>query len=58
VLFGGERAFLFDRGRGTTASVVLEVGNVEGQARTEALISAAKAAATREKLSVVYLVRH
>ncbi len=58
MLFAGERAFLFDRKRGTTAAVPLDVGKVEGQARAEALIAAARAAAAREKLSVIYFVRH
>jgi hypothetical protein len=57
MLFDGERTFLFDRRKGTTAPVILDV-KVEGAARPEALIDAAKAAATREKLSVVYFVRH
>lgn len=58
MLFSGERAFLFDRKKGTTAAVPLDVGKVEGEARTEALIAAARTAATREKLSVIYFVRH
>src|SRR6266567_1997343 len=58
LLFGGERAFLFDRKKGTTATVPLDVGKAEGEARKEALLAAAKAAATREKLSVIYFVRH
>jgi hypothetical protein len=58
MLFSGERAFLFDRKKGTTAAVPLDVGMVEGRARTEALITAARAAAAREKLSVIYFVRH
>ena len=58
MLFAGERAFLFDRKKGTTAAVPLDVGKAEGAARTESLIAAARAAATREKLSVIYFVRH
>jgi hypothetical protein len=63
LLFGGERAFLFDRKKGTTATVPLDVGKAdivkaEGDARRDALIAAAKAAATKEKLSVIYFVRH
>src|SRR5579871_1529979 len=58
MLFAGERAFLFDRKKGTTATVPLDVSKVEGDARREALITAAKAVATREKLSVIYFVRH
>jgi hypothetical protein len=57
LLFGGERAFLFDRKKGTTVAVPLDV-KVAGEARREALIAAAKAVATREKLSVIYFVRH
>jgi hypothetical protein len=68
LLFGGERAFLFDRKKGSTATIPLEVGKsegdkvegdkVEGDARRDALIAAAKAAATKEKLSVIYFVQH
>jgi hypothetical protein len=58
MLFGGERAFLFDRRKGNTATVPLDVGKAEGEVRKEALIAAAKAAATKEKLSVIYFVRH
>ena len=58
MLFAGERAFLFDRKNGTTAAVPLDVGKAEGAARSDALISAARAAAMREKLSVIYFVRH
>jgi len=57
MLFGGERAFLFDRNKGTTTAVTLDV-KVQGEARRDALIAAAKAAATRERLAVVYFVRH
>ena len=56
MLFDGERAFLFDRGKGTTVPVMLDV-KVEGVPRREALIDAARAAATREKLSVIYFVQ-
>ncbi len=58
MLFSGERAFLFDRKKGTTTTVPLDVGKLEGEARRDALIAGAKAAATREKLSVIYFVRH
>jgi hypothetical protein len=58
LLFGGERAFLFDRKNGTTSAVLLDAGNAQGEARKEALIAAAKVAAAREKLAVVYFVRH
>jgi hypothetical protein len=58
MLFAGERAFLFDRKKGTTAAVPLDVGKLEGEARKEALIAAAKATATREKLLAIYFVRH
>jgi hypothetical protein len=58
MLFGGERAFLFDRKKGSTATVPLDVGSADGDARKEALLTAAKAAATKEKLSVIYFVRH
>ena len=58
MLFSGERAFLFDRRKGTTAAVPLDVGKVEGEARKDALIAAAKAAAMREKLPAIYFVRH
>ena len=58
MLFAGERAFLFDRKRGTTLIVPLDVDKVEGPARTEALIAAARTVAAREKLSVIYFVRH
>jgi len=58
LLFGGERAFLFDRKKGSTATVPLDVGKSEGDARRDALIAAAKVAATKEKLSVIYFVRH
>jgi hypothetical protein len=57
MLFDGERTFLFDHRRGTTVPVILDV-KAEGAARRDALIDAAKAAATREKLSVIYFVRH
>jgi hypothetical protein len=56
MLFDGERTFLFDYRKGTTAPVMLDV-KVEGAERREALIDAAKAAATREKLSVIYFVQ-
>lgn len=58
LLFGGERAFLFDRKKGTTSTVPLDAGKTEGEARKEALIAAAKAVAAREKLAVVYFARH
>jgi len=58
MLFNGERAFLFDRKKGSTATVPLDVGKAEGDARRDALMAAAKAASTREKLSVIYFVRH
>ena len=57
MLFSGERVFLFDRKKGTTVAVPLDV-KVEGEARREALIAAARSVATREKLSVIYFVRH
>jgi hypothetical protein len=57
MLFSGERAFLFDRKKGTTVAVALDV-KIEGEGRKEALIAAATSVATREKLPVIYFVRH
>ena len=58
MLFAGERAFLFDRKKGTTSIVPLDIGKLEGEVRKDALIAAAKAVATRERLSAIYFVRH
>ena len=58
MLFAGERAFLFDRKKGTTAAVPLDGGKLEGEGRRDALIAAARVVAVREKLSVIYFVRH
>lgn len=58
VLFGGERAFLFDRIAGRTTIVELNDGGLPGDERLGAKLESARAAAAREKLSKVYVVKH
>jgi len=58
VLFGGERAFLFDRVAGRTMIVELNDSGFSGDQRLEAKLENARTAAAREKLSKVYVVRH
>jgi len=58
ILFGGERAFLFDRDTGRTVIVDLEDRGLTGNARLEARLESAKASAARERLSKVNVVRH
>jgi hypothetical protein len=56
VLFG-ERGFLFDRIAGKTTIIPLDDGGRSGAERHAAIVESAKAAAAREKLSAVYVVR-
>src|ERR1700682_251759 len=56
VLFQGERAFLFDRIAGRTTIVDLDDRGLTGDDRLIAKLESAKAAATRAKLSKVYVV--
>lgn len=58
VLFGGERAFLFDRDTGQTIPTELDDRGLAGEARLEANLASARAIARRERLSRVYVVRH
>lgn len=58
VLFGGERAFLFDRDKGSTLPVELNDRKLTGDARLEAMLESARAVAMRERLPKVYVVRH
>ena len=58
ILFGGERAFLFDRDTGRTGIVDLEDRRLTGDARLEAKLESARAAAARERLSKLYVVKH
>ena len=58
LLFRGERAFLFDRIAGRTTIVELNDGGLSGDERLRAMLESAKAAAAREKLSKVYVVKH
>ena len=56
VLFG-DRGFLFDRISGRTESIPLDHGGLTGAEREAAILESAKAAAARERLSAVYLIR-
>lgn len=56
VLFG-EKGFIFDHIAGKTTIVPLNDGGLTGPERQTAIIESAKAAATREKLGRVYVVR-
>src|SRR5437868_588225 len=58
VLFGGERAFLFDRDTGRTTIAELDDRGLTGAARLEAKLESARASAARERLSKVYVVKH
>jgi hypothetical protein len=57
LLFGGERAFMFDRVAGRTTIVDLDDRGLAGEARLAAKLDSAKAAATKAKLSKVYVVK-
>ena len=57
VLFQGERAFLFDRAAGRTTIVDLDDRRLTGEAGLRAKLESAKAAAAKEKLGKVYVVR-
>src|SRR5579871_4710793 len=50
MLFAGERAFLFDRKKGTTATVPLDVGKGGGEGGSEALNGAGKTRGKSEKI--------
>jgi hypothetical protein len=57
VLFGGERAFLFDRDAGLTRPVELDDSGLTGEDRLKAKLESAATLATCERLSKVYVVR-
>ena len=58
LLFGGEAAFLFDRDAGQTTSVELDDRGLSGADRLRAKLDSAMAAAARERLAKLYVVKH
>jgi hypothetical protein len=58
LLFGGEKAFLFDRDAGRTISVEPDDRGLTGEDRLRAKLDSAMAIAARERLAKLYVVKH